>query len=59
VTPEEAERVALIVAQADGQCVVCASELAEQLQLAFPEHDWAVLVAGDRWTPEAIRSEWR
>lgn len=40
MTDEEAEKIASIIATADGGCFVCVGELAEQLNEAFPEFVW-------------------
>lgn len=40
----EAKKIAAICRSADGYCTVCAGELAEQLQEAFPEFEWAQMM---------------
>lgn len=36
----EAQAIGVIIATADGGCISCAQDLADQLNAAFPEYVW-------------------
>ena len=44
MTLEEAQKVASVLAQADGGCSHCAMNLAREMENHFPSFDWEALV---------------
>ncbi len=56
IKADEARTIANIMAYVDGQCYVCAANLAASMNLAFPEHNWYKLIAdaGD-WSEEQMK----
>lgn len=52
MTEEEARKIAEIAVTVDGGCFVCVGGLLTDLQVSFPEFDWAELAPGNK-------DEWR
>lgn len=43
LSEDQARRIALILATADGHCEVCAGALCDEMAKEFPGHDWRLL----------------
>lgn len=53
MTREEAEKIAAVIATADGGCGPCVSSLCELMSKAFPAFEWAIGEA-DRYPDQDV-----
>ena len=64
MTPNEARKLAAIISNIDGGCIVCVTGATQELHKHFPEHDWPQLIVTAGWNnygrePESALNELR